>query len=94
MKKEKILIKVLIENDRIYSHEYNLNQKLQVVVNQTLEHLSITSDGRQLRREDGTPLNDLTLTIDEIEIRDGETLRYIKKSTKPDRDKGFATWKQ
>jgi hypothetical protein len=89
-KKDKILIKVLIENDRIYSHEYNPNQKLQVIVNQALEHLNITLDSRELKREDGTPLADLSRTIEDTGIFDGETLRYFKKAPKPDRDKGFA----
>jgi hypothetical protein len=90
MKKEKILIKVMIENNQVYSHEYNPNQKLQVIVNQTLEHFNITAEGRELKREDGTPLTDLTLRIDETTIREGETLRFFKKTSKPDRDKGFA----
>lgn len=90
MKKEKILIKVLFENDQLYSHEYNPNQKLQVIVNQTLEHFHITADNRELKREDGTPLPDLTKTIEEVGIHEGETLRYFKKAPKPDRDKGFA----
>lgn len=94
MKKEKITITVRIENDRVYSHDYNPNQKLQVVVNQALEYLGITSDGRQLRRDDGSTLSDLTVTIEDAGIRDGEILTYIKKAPKPDRDKGFASWKQ
>jgi hypothetical protein len=93
MKKEKITITVRIENDRIYTHDFNLNQKLQVIVNQTLEHLGITSEGRQLRRDDGSPLNDLTINVEEAGIRDGEILTFIKKAPKPDRDKGFAIWK-
>ena len=94
MKKDKITITVRIENDRVYTHDYNPNQKLQVVVNQTLEHLGITAEGRQLRRDDGSPLNDLILTIEDAGIRDGEILTYIKKAPKPDRDKGFASWRQ
>jgi hypothetical protein len=90
MKKEKIEIRVLIENDQLYSHEYNPNQKLQVIVNQTIEHFGITTENRELKREDGTPLTDLTLRIEETTIREGETLRYFKKASKPDRDKGFA----
>ena len=90
MKKDKIGVRVLIENDQLYSHEYNPNQKLQVIVNQTLEHFHINSQDRELRREDGTPLPDFTLSIDQTTIHDGETLRYFKKTTKPDRDKGFA----
>ncbi len=90
MKKDKILVKVLIENDKLYTHEFNLNQKLQVIVNQTLEHLNITSENRELKREDGTPVLDLTQTVEETGLRDGETLRYFKKASKPERDKGFA----
>ena len=92
MKKEKILIKVLIENDQLNAHEFNPNQKLLVLVNQTLEHFHITAENRELKREDGTPLTDLSRTIEEAGIRDGETLRYFKKASKPDRDKGFAVW--
>ncbi|GAA4334800.1 DUF2604 domain-containing protein [Flaviaesturariibacter amylovorans] len=90
MKKDKLEIKVLIEGDRVYTEEYNPNQKLQVIVNKTLEHLNITPGGRELKREDGTPLTDLNLMIDTTSIRNGETLRYFKKASKPDRDKGFA----
>lgn len=90
MKKDKILVKVLIENDKLYTHEFNLNQKLQVIVNQTLEHLNITSENRELKREDGTPVLDLTQTVEKAGLRDGETLRYFKKASKPERDKGFA----
>lgn len=90
MKKDKIEIRVLIENDQLYSHEYNPNQKLQIIVNQTVEHFHINTQDRELRREDGTPLTDLSLRIDETTIREGETLRYFKKASKPDRDKGFA----
>lgn len=90
MKKEKIDIKVLIEGDRAFSDEYNGNQKIQVVVNKTLANLGITSDGRELRREDGTPILDWGKTIDEIGIHDKEVLRFFKKAPKPDRDKGFA----
>lgn len=90
MKKEKFEIRVLIENDRVYIEEYNVNQKVQVIVNKTIENLNITSEDRELRREDGTPISNLSLRIDETTIRDGETLRYFKKSSKPDRNKGFA----
>lgn len=87
---KKVKISVLIEGDKIFSEDYNDNQKLQVIVNKTLEKLQITADGRELRREDGTPLPDLNLTIAEAGIREGEVLRYFKKVVKPDRDKGFA----
>ncbi len=90
MKKEKLTIKVLIENDQIFEEEYNSNQKLQVIVNKTLAQLKITADGRELKREDGTPLTDLTQRIEETDIQEGETLRFFKVAPKPDRDKEFA----
>ncbi len=90
MKKDKIEIRVLIENDRVFTDEYNPNQKLQVIVDKAISHFSITAESRELKREDGTPLADLTLRIDETTIREGETLRFFKKASKPDRDKGFA----
>jgi hypothetical protein len=90
MKNEKSLLKILIENDQLFSHEFNGHQKLHVIVNKAIESLKITSDGRELKREDGTPLTDLTKTIEEINLRNGEVLRYFKKADKPNRDKGFA----
>lgn len=90
MKTGKLTIKVLVENDRIYSDEYNPNQKVQVIVNKTLAHLKIDAKGRELRHEDGTPITDFKQTIEEAGIVNEETLRFFKKSSKPDRDKGFA----
>jgi hypothetical protein len=90
MKKEKLEIKVLIEGDKSFSDEYNIIQKIQVIVNKTLENLKIEAEGRELRREDGTPILDWKKTIDEIGIVNGECLRFFKKVQKPDRDKGFA----
>ncbi|MEQ8531445.1 MAG: DUF2604 domain-containing protein [Imperialibacter sp.] len=90
MKKEKIQIKVLIEGDRVFTDEYNENQKVQVIVNKTLANLGITADGRELKREDGTPILDWSKTIEDIDVVDGECLRFFKKAPKPDRDKGFA----
>lgn len=92
MKKEKLEIKVLIEGDQVFTDEYNENQKIQVIVNKTLDNLNISSEGRELRREDGTPIPilDYSKTIEEIGLVDGECLRFIKKAPKPDRDKGFA----
>jgi hypothetical protein len=91
MNKERITIKVLIEKDRVYTAEYNLNQKLQVIVNKTVEHLQLTdASSRVLRQVDGTELNDLHKTIKEATLRDGETLKFFVKIPKPDRDKGFA----
>ncbi|MDF2449444.1 MAG: putative ThiF family protein [Bacteroidota bacterium] len=87
---KKLNISVMIEGDKIFTEEYNDNQKLNVIVNKTLAKLQITADGRELKREDGTPLLDLNLTIAEVGLRDGEVLRFFKKAVKPDRDKGFA----
>lgn len=90
MKKEKTTIKVLIENDQLFLEDYNPNQKLQVIVNKALSHFNITVEGRELKREDGTPLSDFSKTVEETGIQDNETLRFFKKAPKPDRDKGFA----
>lgn len=90
MQEKRMTIKVLIENDQIFADEYNSNQKIQVIVNKTVAHLKIETQDRELRREDGTPILDFNLTIDEVHIVAGESLRFFKKSIKPDRDKGFA----
>lgn len=87
---QKLTVKVLIENDQIYSEEYNPNQKVQVIVNKTLAHLKIDAEGRELRHDDGKPITDFNQTIEEASIENGEILRFVKKSAKPDRDKGFA----
>jgi len=90
MRKEKLEIKVLIEGDQVFTEEYSENQKIQVIVNKTLANLQISDEGRELRREGGTPILDYDKTINEIGIVDGECLRYMKKAPKPNRDKGFA----
>lgn len=90
MKEQKLTIKVLIENDQIFTEEYNPNQKIQVIVNKALADLKITAAGRELRHDDGEPITDFTKTIQEVDIQNGECLKFIKKSNKPDRDKGFA----
>ena len=83
-------IKVLIENDQLFINEFNSNQKVQVIVNKALAFLKVDSEGRILRHEDGSQILDFTKTIEEESIQDGECLRFVKKSEKPDRDKGFA----
>lgn len=90
MKKEKLTVKVLIEGDKLFSDEFNLNQKVHVIINKLLENLGITAENRELRHEDGQPITDYDKTIEESNIQDGENLKYFKKSVKPDRDKGFA----
>lgn len=89
-KTDKIIIKVLIENDQIFSDEFNLNQKVQVIINKTIAQLKINAEGRELRHEDGIPIINFNQKISEVEITNAETLRFFKKSAKPDRDKGFA----
>ncbi len=90
MNEKKINIKVLIENDQLFEDEFLTNQKIQVIVNKAIAKLGISAEGRELRREDGTPITDFKLTILEVGINDNETLRFFEKSTKPDRDKRFA----
>lgn len=90
--KEKITLKVLIENDQLFTGDFVPNQKLHVIVNQASAQLKIQGEDRELRREDGTPLQDLSATIQDSHLYDGEVLRYFKKVTKPDRDKGFAAY--
>ena len=90
MKKEKLTIKVMIEGNKMFTDEFNLNQKVQVILNRVLEHLGITAENRELRHEDGQPIIDYNKTIEESNIHDGENLKYFKKAVTPDRDKGFA----
>lgn len=89
---KKITIRVLIENDRVFENNYVVKQPIKVIVSKTVDHFSLVDGSeRILRREDGTPLKDPHVKIEEAFIRDGETLRYFLKSPKPDdRDKGFA----
>ena len=89
--KAKLEISVLIENDQVFVEEYNTNQKLQVIVNKTINHFNLTdANKRVLRREDGTELLDYKVTIENVGIENGETLRFFIKVDKPDRDKRFA----
>lgn len=94
LKKEidkKLTLRVLIENDKIFEDEFLQNQKLNVLVNRAVAKLGITEEGRELKREDGTPLLDLSKTIGEVGLYNNETLRFFKKAPNtPDRDKGFA----
>tara|TARA_R110001583_G_scaffold178502_2_gene334463 strand:+ start:715 stop:990 length:276 start_codon:yes stop_codon:yes gene_type:complete len=91
MNTKKKTINVLIENDQLFTSIYNDNQKIQVIVNKTIAHFKITdADNRLLRRDDGSVILDYSKTIEEVGIFDGETLRFIVKVDKPNRDKGFA----
>lgn len=90
MNDKKITISVLIEGDRIFSETYNSNQKIQVIVQKALANLKVEEGGRILRKEDGTPIDDFSKSIEEIGIQNREVLRFVKSADKPDRDKGFA----
>ena len=90
MNESKINISVLIENDQKFTGSFIIKQKVQVIVNKVIAEFSISSENRELRREDGTPILDYGKTIEEIGIYENETLRYFVKSDKPDRDKRFA----
>ena len=90
MNDKKMTISVLIEGDQKFSETYNGNQKIQVIVQQALANLKIEGADRKLRREDGTPIDDFSKTIEEVGIQNQEVLRFIKSANKPDRDKGFA----
>jgi len=87
---KKLNINVLIEGNVEFNGEFLVNQHLHVIINKTLASLGIEAAGRELKRDDGTPLTNLDLTIKESGIQDGETLKFFKKTIKPDRDKGFA----
>ncbi|MEQ9221091.1 MAG: hypothetical protein RLO17_23755 [Cyclobacteriaceae bacterium] len=90
MQENKLNIKVLIENDQLFEGEFVVKQPVQVIVNRAVAHLKIQPDGRELRREDGTPITNLSAKIEEVGIYNNETLRFFEKSDKPDRDKRFA----
>lgn len=90
MNDKKITISVLIEGDQQFTETYNGNQKIQVIVQKALANLKIEGAARKLRREDGTPINDFSKTIEEVDIQNQEVLRFVKSTDKPDRDKGFA----
>ncbi|HEY0654040.1 MAG TPA: DUF2604 domain-containing protein [Chryseosolibacter sp.] len=89
---KKITVVTLIEGGRTFSEEYNTNQKVQVLVNKTLEHFNLSdSEKRTLTRSDGSVISDLKGTLEELGIRDGETLRFLLKSApKPEQPKKFA----
>lgn len=91
-KEKKITLQVMIEGARAFSEQFVTQQKLQVLINKTLEHFGLNdADKRQLVRGDGSQLIDFTETIEHTGLRDGETLRFMLKSApKPDEPKKFA----
>lgn len=82
----------MIEGGRSYTEVFVVKQKLQVVVSKTVENFDLTDvDNRNLTRADGTQLSDFKLTIEELGLRDNETLRFLLKAApKPDEPKKFA----
>ncbi|HYF66631.1 MAG TPA: DUF2604 domain-containing protein [Ohtaekwangia sp.] len=89
---KKITLHIMIEGGRTFTEEFVVKQKLQVVVNKTLENFSLTDvEKRNLTRADGSQLSDFKLTIEDLGLRDGETLRFLLKAApKPDEPKKFA----
>ena len=88
----KITLYVLVEGGRSFSDSFVVKQKLQVVINKALENLGLSDeDKRQLTRGDGSQLADFKQTLEEIGLRDGETIRFLLKAApKPDEPKKFA----
>jgi hypothetical protein len=89
---KKISLHVLIEGGRTFSNEFVQKQKIQVVTNKTLEHFSLSDgDKRTLTRADGSSITDLQLTIEQLNLRDNETLRFLLNAApKPEEPKKFA----
>jgi hypothetical protein len=89
---KKITLHIMIEGGRTFTEEVVVKQKLQVAVNKTLENFQLTdAEKRSLTRADGSQLVDFKLTIEELGLRDGETLRFLLKvAPKPDEPKKFA----
>jgi hypothetical protein len=56
-----------------YTHDYPIHQKLEVVVQQTIEHLKIVGDGPWILELDGNELP-LTETIEQSDLKDGDVL--------------------
>ena len=89
---KKITIHVMIEGGRTFTEEYVVKQKLQVIVNKTLAHFNLNdADKRKLTRSNNTELSDWSLTIEEVGLTDGETLKFfLKQPPKPGDPKKFA----
>ncbi len=88
---KKVFLNVLIENNQIYSAEFVEKQKLKVIIEKTVEHFNLADNNdRTFYREDGTVIQDLNPTIEDIGLYEGETLRYLKKSKPRPGGEGFA----
>lgn len=89
---KKLTLIIMIEGGRTYAEVFVIKQKLQVVVNKTVENFDLKDvDKRNLTRADGSQLSDFKLTIEELGLRDNETLRFLLKAApKPDEPKKFA----
>lgn len=92
MSDKKITLHVMIEGGRTFTGEFVVKQKLQVIVNKTMEHFNLNdADKRKLTRGDNTELTDWQLTIEEVGLTDGETLKFfLKQPPKPGDPKKFA----
>lgn len=89
---KKITLHVMIEGGRSFTEEYVVKQKIQVVINKTLEKLNLnTTEPRQLLRGDSTQIIDFNQTIEDVALTNNETLKFVLKSApKPDEPKKFA----
>ncbi len=89
---KKITIGVMIEGGRTFTNDYVIKQKIQVIVNKTIEHFNLADgDKRKLKRNDGTVISDYKDTIEEVGLRDNEVLKFIlDEAPKPDGPKKFA----
>jgi hypothetical protein len=89
---KKITLIIMIEGGRTFAEEFVIKQKLQVVINKTLEHFNLSdAEKRNLTRADGSELIDFKQTIEDVGLRDNETLRFLLKAApKPNEPKKFA----
>jgi len=56
-----------------YTHDFPEHQKLQVVVDQTIDKLKLVGEGPWILEQDGTELS-LEQTIKDAELKDGDVL--------------------
>ena len=89
---KKITLHIMIEGGRTFTESFVVKQKLQVVIHKALESFNLTNaDKRQLTRGEGSHLVDHKQTIEEVGLRDGETIRFLLMAApKPDEPKKFA----
>ena len=89
---KRLTLHVMIEGGRSFTLEFGVKQKIQVLINKTLENFNLAdSAGRKLVRGDNSEIADFKLTAEEVGLRDEETIRFLLQSApKPDEPKKFA----